>query len=63
MDESDDSDFIPAKKASRGKQFLIVGTKNKEADSVAWAAIRASVIMLIKNGSVDTFRHHFVEKP
>ncbi|KAI3668677.1 hypothetical protein L1987_88325 [Smallanthus sonchifolius] len=27
--------------ASRGKQFLIVGTKNKEADSVAWAAIRA----------------------
>ncbi|KAK1437609.1 hypothetical protein QVD17_03403 [Tagetes erecta] len=26
---------------SRGKQFLIVGTKNKEADSVAWAAIRA----------------------
>ncbi|KAJ9545717.1 hypothetical protein OSB04_025424 [Centaurea solstitialis] len=27
--------------ASTGKQFLIVGTKNKEADSVAWAAIRA----------------------
>ncbi|MFS7929167.1 putative ribosomal protein S2 [Helianthus anomalus] len=27
--------------ASRGKQFLIVGTKIKEADSVAWAAIRA----------------------
>ncbi|KAF5808174.1 30S ribosomal protein S2 [Helianthus annuus] len=27
--------------ASRGKQFLIVGTKNKEADSVAWAAITA----------------------
>ncbi|GJV23801.1 RNA polymerase beta'' subunit [Tanacetum coccineum] len=27
--------------ASKGKQFLIVGTKNKEADSVAWAAIRA----------------------
>nr|AWI73049.1 ribosomal protein S2 [Lepiniopsis trilocularis] len=29
--------------ASRGKQFLIVGTnkKNKAADSVAWAAIRA----------------------
>ena len=27
--------------ASSGKQFLIVGTKNKEADSVAWAAIRA----------------------
>ncbi|XP_027155942.1 uncharacterized protein LOC113756459 [Coffea eugenioides] len=26
---------------SRGKQFLIVGTKNKAADSVAWAAIRA----------------------
>ncbi|KAL9994350.1 putative ribosomal protein S2 [Helianthus debilis subsp. tardiflorus] len=24
-----------------GKQFLIVGTKNKEVDSVAWAAIRA----------------------
>ncbi|KAL9994972.1 putative ribosomal protein S2 [Helianthus debilis subsp. tardiflorus] len=27
--------------ASRGKQFLVVGTKNKEVDSVAWAAIRA----------------------
>nr|YP_010946050.1 ribosomal protein S2 [Cerastium alpinum]YP_010946133.1 ribosomal protein S2 [Cerastium arcticum]YP_010946217.1 ribosomal protein S2 [Cerastium nigrescens]QUG09837.1 ribosomal protein S2 [Pseudocerastium stellarioides]WGN99287.1 ribosomal protein S2 [Cerastium alpinum]WGN99370.1 ribosomal protein S2 [Cerastium arcticum]WGN99454.1 ribosomal protein S2 [Cerastium nigrescens] len=27
--------------ASRGKNFLIVGTKNKAADSVAWAAIRA----------------------
>ncbi|KAF3952354.1 hypothetical protein CMV_022082 [Castanea mollissima] len=27
--------------ASRGKQFLIVGTKNKAADSVARAAIRA----------------------
>ncbi|KAJ0703973.1 putative ribosomal protein S2 [Helianthus annuus] len=27
--------------ASRGKQVLIVGTKNKEVDSVAWAAIRA----------------------
>ncbi|KAK4336607.1 hypothetical protein RND71_043936 [Anisodus tanguticus] len=27
--------------ASRGKQFLIVGTKNKAADSVEWAAIRA----------------------
>ncbi|KAJ0464534.1 putative ribosomal protein S2 [Helianthus annuus] len=27
--------------ASRGKQFLIVGSKNKEVDSVAWAAIRA----------------------
>ncbi|KAL8216251.1 hypothetical protein R6Q57_023088 [Mikania cordata] len=27
--------------ASRGKQFLIVDTKNKEADSVAWATIRA----------------------
>ncbi|GKA02786.1 putative reverse transcriptase domain-containing protein [Tanacetum coccineum] len=27
--------------ASKGKQFLIVGIKNKEADSVAWAAIRA----------------------
>ncbi|KAJ8425424.1 hypothetical protein Cgig2_032224 [Carnegiea gigantea] len=27
--------------ASRGKQFLIVGTKKKVADSVAWAAIRA----------------------
>ncbi|CAN4101506.1 unnamed protein product [Withania somnifera] len=26
---------------SRGKQFLIVGTKNKAADSVEWAAIRA----------------------
>ncbi|KAK2970725.1 hypothetical protein RJ640_000297 [Escallonia rubra] len=25
--------------ASRGKQFLIVGTKNKAADLVAWAAI------------------------
>ncbi|CAH1414078.1 unnamed protein product [Lactuca virosa] len=34
--------YISAKrKASRGKQFLIVGTKNKEADSVAWAAIKA----------------------
>ncbi|KAM0070784.1 putative ribosomal protein S2 [Helianthus debilis subsp. tardiflorus] len=32
--------YISAK-PSRGKQFLIVGTKNKEADSVAWAAIRA----------------------
>ncbi|MFS8030403.1 putative ribosomal protein S2 [Helianthus anomalus] len=28
-------------KGLRGKQFLIVGTKNKEGDSVAWAAIRA----------------------
>ncbi|CAN4084809.1 unnamed protein product [Withania somnifera] len=27
--------------SSRGKQFLIVGTKNKEADSLEWAAIRA----------------------
>nr|YP_009407249.1 ribosomal protein S2 [Drosera regia]ASA46245.1 ribosomal protein S2 [Drosera regia] len=27
--------------ASIGKQFLIVGTKKKAADSVAWAAIRA----------------------
>lgn len=27
--------------ASKGKQFLIVGTKNKAADLVAWAAIRA----------------------
>ncbi|CAK9187557.1 unnamed protein product, partial [Ilex paraguariensis] len=27
--------------ASMGKKFLIVGTKNKAADSVAWAAIRA----------------------
>nr|YP_009529185.1 30S ribosomal protein S2 [Lennoa madreporoides]AXX75986.1 30S ribosomal protein S2 [Lennoa madreporoides] len=27
--------------ASRGKQFLIVGTKKKEAESVAWAAIKA----------------------
>ncbi|XP_047260357.1 30S ribosomal protein S2, chloroplastic-like, partial [Capsicum annuum] len=27
--------------ASRGKQFLIVGTKNKAVDSVEWAAIRA----------------------
>ncbi|KAG5624194.1 hypothetical protein H5410_009412 [Solanum commersonii] len=27
--------------ASRGKQFLIVGTKNKATDSVEWAAIRA----------------------
>nr|QIM59196.1 30S ribosomal protein S2 [Exacum paucisquamum]QIM59216.1 30S ribosomal protein S2 [Exacum paucisquamum] len=26
--------------ASEGNQFLIVGTKNKAADSVAWAAIR-----------------------
>ncbi|KAL3527476.1 hypothetical protein ACH5RR_012132 [Cinchona calisaya] len=26
---------------SRGKQFLIVGTKNKVVDSVAWAAIRS----------------------
>ncbi|KAJ0030657.1 hypothetical protein Pint_12354 [Pistacia integerrima] len=34
--------YISAKhKASRGKQFLIVGTKNKAADSVARAAIRA----------------------
>ncbi|KAJ0579458.1 putative ribosomal protein S2 [Helianthus annuus] len=27
--------------ASMGKQFLTVGTKNKEADSVAWVAITA----------------------
>ncbi|KAL3613008.1 40S ribosomal protein S2 [Castilleja foliolosa] len=27
--------------ASSGKQFLIVGTKNKAADLVAWAAIKA----------------------
>nr|YP_010165530.1 ribosomal protein S2 [Dracocephalum tanguticum]YP_010187118.1 ribosomal protein S2 [Dracocephalum taliense]QRN74101.1 ribosomal protein S2 [Dracocephalum tanguticum]QVL24817.1 ribosomal protein S2 [Dracocephalum taliense] len=27
--------------ASRGKEFLIVGTKKKAADSVAWAAIKA----------------------
>ncbi|KAL7119984.1 hypothetical protein ACP275_02G095100 [Erythranthe tilingii] len=27
--------------ASRGKQFLIVGTKNKAADSVAWVATKA----------------------
>nr|NP_054377.1 ribosomal protein S2 [Epifagus virginiana]P27068.1 RecName: Full=Small ribosomal subunit protein uS2c; AltName: Full=Plastid 30S ribosomal protein S2 [Epifagus virginiana]AAA65851.1 ribosomal protein S2 [Epifagus virginiana]CAA43901.1 ribosomal protein S2 [Epifagus virginiana] len=27
--------------ASRGKQFLIVDTKNKAADSAAWAAIKA----------------------
>ncbi|XP_047267065.1 30S ribosomal protein S2, chloroplastic-like [Capsicum annuum] len=27
--------------ASRGKQFLIIGTKNKATDSVEWAAIRA----------------------
>nr|QXI84198.1 ribosomal protein S2 [Gentiana cuneibarba] len=27
--------------ASRGKQFLIIGTKNKAANLVAWAAIRA----------------------
>ncbi|CAN6892677.1 unnamed protein product [Brassica oleracea] len=34
--------YISAKrKASRGKQFLIVGTKNKAADLVSWAAIRA----------------------
>ncbi|KAG4133149.1 hypothetical protein ERO13_D08G077750v2, partial [Gossypium hirsutum] len=26
---------------SKGKQFLIVGTKNKAADSMAWAAIKA----------------------
>ncbi|GJV52777.1 putative reverse transcriptase domain-containing protein [Tanacetum coccineum] len=32
--------------ASKGKQFLIVGIKNKEADSVAWAAIRASTPLL-----------------
>ncbi|KAK9663240.1 hypothetical protein RND81_O300900 [Saponaria officinalis] len=31
--------------ASRGKQFLIVGTKNKAADSVAWAAIRARCLI------------------
>ncbi|KAL8231540.1 hypothetical protein R6Q57_001318 [Mikania cordata] len=45
--------------ASRGKQFLFVGTKNKEADSVAWAAIRAQchlinnkliMIKMIKKG-------------
>ncbi|KAI3875899.1 hypothetical protein MKX03_024719 [Papaver bracteatum] len=34
--------YISAKrKASKGKQFLIVGTKNKEVDSVASDAIRA----------------------
>ncbi|MCL7027498.1 hypothetical protein MKW94_006292 [Papaver nudicaule] len=34
--------YISAKrKASKGKQFLIVGTKNKAVDSVASAAIRA----------------------
>ncbi|GMN33178.1 hypothetical protein TIFTF001_041846, partial [Ficus carica] len=34
--------YISAKrKASRGKQFLIVGTKNKAADSVAQAGIKA----------------------
>ncbi|KAL7605728.1 hypothetical protein Lser_V15G20077 [Lactuca serriola] len=27
--------------ASKGKQFLIVGTKNKESYSIAWATIRA----------------------
>ncbi|OMP12860.1 Ribosomal protein S2 [Corchorus olitorius] len=32
--------YISAK-PSKGKQFLIVGTKNKAADSVARAAIRA----------------------
>ncbi|KAL7598313.1 hypothetical protein Lser_V15G23220 [Lactuca serriola] len=34
--------------ASRGKQFLIVGTKNKEADSVAWAAIKGGLDRLPK---------------
>ncbi|XP_049387500.1 uncharacterized protein LOC125851801 [Solanum stenotomum] len=36
--------------ASRGKQFLIVGTKNKAADSVEWAAIRARCHYVNKNG-------------
>ncbi|XP_049378198.1 30S ribosomal protein S2, chloroplastic [Solanum stenotomum] len=34
---------------SRGKQFLIVGTKNKAADSVEWAAIRARCHYVNKN--------------
>ncbi|TYI01487.1 hypothetical protein ES332_A11G204200v1 [Gossypium tomentosum] len=38
--------------ASKGKQFLIVGTKNKAADSVARAAIRARCHYVKKNGSV-----------
>ncbi|BBN68782.1 hypothetical protein Prudu_574S000100, partial [Prunus dulcis] len=38
--------------ASRGKQFLIVGTKNKAADSVARAAIKARCHYVNKNGSV-----------
>nr|GEZ48632.1 ribosomal protein S2, chloroplastic [Tanacetum cinerariifolium] len=34
--------YISAKlKASKEKQFSIIGTKNKDADSLAWAAIRA----------------------
>ncbi|KAI5682813.1 hypothetical protein M9H77_04041 [Catharanthus roseus] len=45
--------YIFAKhKANRGKQFLIVGTKNKATDSVAWAAIRAQCHYVNKSGSV-----------
>ncbi|KAI3833239.1 hypothetical protein MKW92_023701 [Papaver armeniacum] len=36
--------------ASKGKQFLIVGTKNKAVDSVASAAIRARCHYVKKNG-------------
>uniref|UniRef100_A0A3Q7HMY4 Small ribosomal subunit protein uS2c n=1 Tax=Solanum lycopersicum TaxID=4081 RepID=A0A3Q7HMY4_SOLLC len=38
LSEDCDSVFYAA---SSGKQFLIVGTKNKVADSVEWVAIRA----------------------
>ncbi|KAL3656115.1 hypothetical protein CASFOL_000511 [Castilleja foliolosa] len=41
--------------ASSGKQFLIVGTKNKAADLVAWAAIKArnetSEVQGLENGT------------
>ncbi|KAL4009896.1 hypothetical protein IC575_030967 [Cucumis melo] len=39
--------------ATRGKQFLIVGTKNKAADSVARAATRTRCHYVNKNGSGD----------
>ena len=45
--------------ASRGKQFLIVGTKNKAVDSVAQAAIRARCHYVNKNGN----KSHIIWEP
>ncbi|KAF4367875.1 hypothetical protein F8388_001048 [Cannabis sativa] len=50
--------YISAKrKASRGKQFLIIGTKNKAADSVVGAAIKARCHYVNKKWLGETRLH------